>query len=369
MSNKNNENIQNHYDINNYGGINLLKVIGLDIGNNSVKAYTEKKQLQYINTIKEVSSINISSQYPLITFNKKVFEVGNPVNVGSGGLQIGRYVTDNFKRECIFAIAQLTEGKGENLKIMLGIPVHLERDKDTIDTIKDNLIGSYSLKMNNENIRFNINEVMTIANPVNSLISSLFNTNGSKKEIHDNNDLVIVDIGWTGTSIVDFKSGKISRKDTITRGMSYYTSQLIESINKRHTSSQIPLFVESYYDIDRKFNVANKLELPTGTFDILSNKIHTNKLVAEEIYYDLCNRGYNFDKYWHIIFTGGGSITLGEQFKEVFNNDSRLIINPSPQMTNAIGLYLEGNNSIINGNKNILSITENKIKQIKKNVI
>ncbi|QVK19745.1 ParM/StbA family protein (plasmid) [Mycoplasmatota bacterium] len=328
----------------------IIRVVGLEVANSSIKGYANNKSLLYPNTVKAVTktfegSFIKNNEGFIAEYEGQVYEVGFVDNSGSGSKSITRYSTPEFKRECIFALSQLVERDDEEIRLFTGTPSSHSDDEEIKKDIINNLKGTHTVKLIPSNVKrtFTITHVQVVAQPVGTLIKSWFNENGTVKNKNEmKNDFCVIDIGWGSTDLLTMVGGRPKEKDTINLAMSDFNKNLRDEIQNKHPESKVKYYYNSLYELDLKVRETDIIETPHGlkSYNIKNIKEEVQLDFAREIISRISNTGINLDNFYRIYITGGGSIMLHKAMQNIFRNDDRISLVENPQMANAIGFYI-----------------------------
>lgn len=325
-----------------------MKIIGLEVPNSYVKAFTKSGSLVYPNTTRLIHDTElvvslIGSGRDIFTYNGQNFEVGLPTNTGSGSKSENRYRTEEFKREFLFAVAQLVDEPNEEVYVVTGVPSETSKNEEIEREIREHVVGEYTITINQKDIKtFKIVDVKVIAQPLGTLLSYLFHLNGEEKRPGEaSKNSLVIDIGWGTTDIVAFEEMIIKERDSFPIGMSDHIRRLSDRINSTYPKSRIANVIKSPYQLDLLARKGDLLEIATGSFDISEISKVTKKETANIIYERVSTMGFNFDSYHNIILTGGGAAALSYELLKEFNNP-RVVIAEDAQIANVIGFYIYG---------------------------
>lgn len=331
-------------------GNGYTKVIGIDVANSTIKVWTDDDECrQYRNTIKLIDDAGLvysfKTDYHMYVFNNEVYEVGDIAAMGSGGRGASRYTSENFKTEAIIGITSIMpEGKHEVLRIVTGVPSHLAKNAKVIEQLKSILLGSHEVKSVSwdkvETITFDISEVIVVPQPLGTMYNYVFDsaTQTLNNKLLDQRALVI-DIGWGTTDIAVLESGRVRS----TFGFEIGTSDLISGVQEQ-VNAKIPdanIFSLSPHELDLRLLESNVVETPFGEYDLTEFVEEQKAIQAKRVYKEVMSLGLEFNKFYKIIMTGGGSLKYEKYLRQEFN-DPRLIIQENAVMSNVRGFYLLG---------------------------
>ncbi len=330
------------------------RVIGLEIANSSIKAFTvsdktlEPKLVYCPNTIREVNYSEIDSLLTggktFYTIGKKQWEIGIPNAVGTGGKERD-YTSEEFTAQVICSITKLVEYETEEIYLVYGLPATSADNKTFIEQL-NKLKGKHEVYENKRKRSFEIKAIKVISQPIGTLFYLTYDLNGNSKGFLDPKLLyMFIDGGWgTVDPVIVSLHGGIVRTDTINYGMSDYNSLLREMMSKK--SPSVRTLYKSLYDFDIAVR-EGILTIRGGEVKIkdYQKEIETiqNEL-SQKIYYQLSNDGWDFASCNKIILTGGLFATLFDATKKVFGKDysNDIILVDDPITANVKGYYTFG---------------------------
>ena len=326
-----------------------LKVVGIDVANSTLKVWTDDNQVMYRNTIKQVDDAGLvysfETKYKMYVYENEIYEVGDLSATGSGGRGIARYGSKQFKIEAIIGIASaLKTGDSYRLRIVTGVPSFLAKNQEVINDIKKVLIGNHKVQIatyeTKEEVEFEIVEVIVVPQPLGTMYTYVYDEKTKKinKKFVEQRAL-IVDIGWGTTDIAILESGRVRSTFGFDIGTSDYISEIQAEVNNDIPKSNIRTV--NSHELDMRLLEDTTVETPFGTFDLSPYTEKNKKKQAERLYSEIMALGLEFNKFYRIILTGGGTILYEKYLREIFN-DPRLIIQEDAIRANANGFYLLG---------------------------
>ena len=127
------------------------KVIGIDVANSTLKAYTDDASIVYRNTLKKINDAGVifsfNTDYKMYVYNNEVYEVGDLSVMGSGGRGQQRYRSDDFQVESVIGLSKLlTPGKVEKIRVVTGVPSNYAKNTEVINKLKETLLGVHTVK-------------------------------------------------------------------------------------------------------------------------------------------------------------------------------------------------------------------------------
>ncbi|MDD2226995.1 MAG: ParM/StbA family protein [Clostridia bacterium] len=333
-----------------YEGKNYTKVVGIDVANSTIKVWTDnEKNLKYRNTIKEINDAGLvysfKTDYQMYVYNKEVYEVGDIAAMGSGSRAKGRYDSNAFKIEALIGITSILEpNTKEKIRLVTGLPSSLAKNEAIKEAIKANLIGEHTLKSVKwdqvDTITFEIVEVIVVPQPLGTLYNFVYDS--TTKELNQKylaQRALVVDIGWGSLDLAVLESFRVRGTFGFDIGVSDYISDLQEDVNNKYPEASI--YTLNPHELDLALLESEVVETPFGKYD-LSKFVEKHKAIqAKRVHESTMGLGLEFNKFYRIILTGGGSLQYEKYLKELFN-DPRLIIQENAVMANVRGFYLLG---------------------------
>jgi len=324
-------------------------VVGIDVANSTIKVWSENGESRnYRNTVKEVNDAGLvysfKTDYHMYVFENQVFEVGDISAMGRGARGSARYGSKGFRVEAIIGITSILKaGPRKRLRVVTGVPSFLAKNNKVLEDVKNSLIGSYSVKSvfwdKVEDIEFDIVEVLVVPQPLGTLYTYLCDANGKIDMKKVEQKALVIDIGWGTTDIAILESGRVRSTFGFETGTSDYISAIQEEVNNEIPEANIQAV--NPHELDLKLLESPKVETPFGTFD-LSPYIEKNKEdQAAKIVQEVMTLGLEFNKFYKIILTGGGSLLYSKYLIEKFN-DPRVIVQEGPVLANCKGFFLIG---------------------------
>lgn len=337
---------------NKYTGKNYTKVVGIDVANSTIKIWTDDgKNLKYRNTIKEINDAGLvysfKTDYQMYVYNKEVYEVGDISAMGSGGRGKARYNSHQFKIETVIGITSILDPKTDNnhrIRLVTGVPSTLSKNAAIIEEMKQILLGQHNVKSVKwdqvDDINFEIVEVIVVPQPLGTLYNFVYNeqTGELDQKILSQRSLV-VDIGWGTTDLAVLESGRVRGTFGFEIGTSDYISDLQEDANNKFPEASI--YALNPHQLDIALLESYVVETPFGKFDLEKLAEKHKEIQAKRVYEAIMGLGLEFNKFFRIILTGGGSLQYEKYLRQLFN-DPRLIIQENAVMANVRGFYLLG---------------------------
>lgn len=326
----------------------MKRIIGFENSNSSIKGVSSLKSIYYPNTIRRVRTTNSFNRslksIKIYEIDGQMYQVGFDNGYGSGSKDESRYYSEQFKTESAIAFFQMCN-HGDRLQIVTGLPANLSSRDDIVQKIKETLVGPYRVKCEGQRKDFIVENVMVASQPVGTLWHILFKQDGSLKVNRDvfTKEFLIIDIGYGTTDIVVL-SASMGIDDSQTRtfdiAMSDYVNALYKSIEQEIPQSRLTQAGITPYQLDQKLVNSDVLDIQTGVFDVKKIKRDMQLSFAEELKMRLDNFGYTIDRYHEVILTGGGSATLYQAIKKVFNDNPKIRLADDPILANVKGFAI-----------------------------
>ncbi len=330
------------------------RIIGLDVANSTLKIWTDELNLKYVNTIRQINDAGLvysfKTDYQMYVYDKAVYEVGVVSAAGSGGRGISRYGSEQYKIEALIGItACLKElpnlSNHEVLRVVTGVPSSLAKNQKIIAQIKQMLTGVHEVKSvtweDVKPITFEIREVIVVPQPLGTMYDYVYDPKADalNEKLLDQRAIVI-DIGWGTTDIAILETARVRSTFSFDIGTSDYISDLQEDVNSNVPEASI--FSLSPHELDLSLLESPVVETPFGQYDLSAYVEKHCKSQAKRVYQEVMGLGLEFNKFYKIILTGGGSL-LYEKYLREFFNDPRLVIQSNAVMANCRGFWLLGN--------------------------
>lgn len=333
-----------------YAGKNYSKIIGIDVANSTIKIWTDgEKNLKYRNTIKEINDSGLvysfKTDYQMYVYNKEVYEVGDISAMGSGGRGKSRYNSESFKIETIIGITSILEpGRTEKVRLVTGVPSSLSKNSAVIEELKQSLLGEHNVKSVKwdqvDDISFEIVEVIVVPQPLGTLYNFVYDENtGELNQKYLSQRTLVVDIGWGTLDLAILESSRVRGTFGFEIGTSDYIADLQEEVNNKFPEASI--YALNPHQLDLALLESYVVETPFGNYDLEALAEKHKEIQAKRVYESIMGLGLEFNKFYRIILTGGGSLQYEKYLKELFN-DPRVILQENAVMANVRGFYLLG---------------------------
>ena len=332
----------------------FTRIIGLDVANSTLKIWTDELNLKYVNTIRQINDAGLvysfKTDYQMYVYDKSVYEVGVVSASGSGGRGISRYGSEQYKIEALIGITSCLKeipdlADHEVIRVVTGVPSSLAKNQKVIAQIKQMLTGIHEVKsVTWESVRpitFEIREVIVVPQPLGTMYDYVYDPEADalNEKLLDQRAIVI-DIGWGTTDIAILETARVRSTFSFDIGTSDYISDLQEDVNSNVPEASI--FSLSPHELDLSLLESPVVETPFGQYDLSAYIEKHCKNQAKRVYQEVMGLGLEFNKFYKIILTGGGSL-LYEKYLREFFNDPRLVIQNNAVMANCRGFWLLGN--------------------------
>ena len=333
-----------------YAGKNYNRVIGIDVANSTIKIWTDNgENLAYRNTVKEINDAGLvysfKTDYQMFVLNNEVYEVGDLAAMGSGGRGKSRYNSSAFRIEALIGITRMLKpGTKDKIRVVTGLPSSLSKNAAVAEEIKKSLLGEYSIKSvkwdSVEDIEFEIVDVVVVPQPLGTLYNFVFDekTQQLDQKILSQRAL-IVDIGWGTTDLAVLEESRVRGTFGFEIGVSDFVANLQEEVNDKMPEANIYALNPHQFDI--ALLESPIVETPFGKFDLSQLAQKHKELQAKRVYEAVMGLGLEYNKFYRLIFTGGGALQYEKYLRTLFN-DPRLIIQEDAVTANVEGFFLLG---------------------------
>lgn len=339
-----------------------MLAFAFDVGNGFVKAKNSERNIVATSSIAKKQSVGTSSIVDMSSdFNsnsgyqeyESSLDDGTPYIWGSGIKQAvdpddliptythnNRYTQKRFKLLCSFILAELASDYEDHqlndVIVVTGLPSQEVGTKEA-EEFKRFLQQKHVVSRNGVQRMINVTDVRIVEQPLGTLLSEYMNDAGQIHRDLMTSTVTVIDFG-AGTTIMDtFKNLKRldDKSETFYEGMNDIHKRIAKRIERE----------QGVKGLDASF-VEDGFRKRTFTAEISDRKKYSFEDIAKEVIIDfidkrisdidstLTNRN-SVDKF---ILTGGGVNIVGEDFKEVFNEDTLKVIENS-QEANLNGFY------------------------------
>ncbi|WP_026486544.1 ParM/StbA family protein [Caldanaerobius polysaccharolyticus] len=347
-----------------------MKLIGVDIGNDSVKVKTKDSEFNIMNLV--------SAGY-----NRRVFgqEAGHLINlldvsIESKGRQMGRYFVGGlaFKENrgdmieksrgetkaesditYIMVLTSLAYSlydennpvKKEYVTLGAGLPTEEYFNDRLQDLFKSRLKGTHKVTFHSPNfngaqITLVIDRVEIIPEGTSAALSILYDEKGHFKEKYEHlrdKLILIIDIGSLTVDVSTMENGTFVGKGFfgINKGIADPLNSILLDLKNNYgyetSRHKLDYFLRRYGVIEFGGNKIQLAEMAEKHFEDFT------RVMANQIYKELDMRGINISDVYTTFIVGGGAITL-RNYLDKYLHFSRLEFAENPLMANAEG-YLK----------------------------
>jgi len=336
-----------------------VKVIGFESANSFVKVYSNGKSVSYPNTTSKAPKETYSKiGNPENEFTSIVYEIcGLRVNVGktlnyisSGGGSIERYNGTPYYIESIIAISQFAK-KGDDLIICTGLPSDHYGDKEkATEYITKALKKEHTIKIDDEEITFNIKEVYVTLQPLATFFYTVIDTYGESNTDmitrYTDTETLIIDIGWGTTDLAHLQGSDLAfdpiKIDTSMRNA--YES-ILEKL-REHAIKGDPIKTGSIklLEMEKQLRTKDIFKFAKNEYSVANIKKEIFRTTAENILAEI-NNYRNITQFTTVIFTGGGTAALLTDFQEKLGDKNgefpeNMFFMSNPQDANVKGYYV-----------------------------
>lgn len=247
-----------------------------------------------------------------------------------------RYENKRFKLLCQFVLAELAaDFEKDNLDVTLvtGMPsAEIKTDEDTM--LKEFLKGRHVIKRDGLEKVINIVDVRVMEQPLGTLLNLYLSTKGEIHKKLKTSTITVIDFG-SGTTIVDtYKNMKRIKElsETIYTGMNDIYRNIKDRLVAKYGLKTIDITqIEDGFKNDFTLTISDRKKYP---FNIEATEA-INEVLNQTIS-DIDRIIPNRESIDEFIATGGGTVTVGSSFKELFNEESLILVD-DPQESNVNG--------------------------------
>ena len=281
----------------------LTRIVGLDVANSTIKIWTDKINLQYLNTIRQVNDAGMvysfRSDYQMYIVGKNIYEVGLQTAASGGARSISRYGSEQYRTEALIALAMMINSlenasDKEILRVVTGVPSSLAKNPNVIEKIKDSLVGTHEVKVVSWNdvkpIVFEIRDVVVVPQPLGTMYDYVYD---EEFDMLDDRLLdqraIVVDIGWGTTDLAVLESARVRSTFSFDIGTSDFISNLQEDVSANIPEASI--FSLAPHELDMKLLESPEVITPFGTFN-LEEYVVKHKKGKENVIADALSRRY-----------------------------------------------------------------------------
>lgn len=287
--------------------------IALDLANGFIKV-SNQETLCYENKLRRIKHNDFSvfnkTDETIYTFQDNQYVLDPVGGITSGGRNNLRYGTDQYLLECLIAISKVTDKV--DISLTIGLPCKDYGNANIEKKIIEKLKGTHILKIKNrktdseENGRvIDIKDITILCEPVGTLLDLIIDE--KLNIVSDLEDLkyLIIDIGHGTMDIIETNGLNIINKEQANIGGMTLVQEYLERINANHGDEGI-VFKESDSTIIPKAKI-NKYK---KEWDFSSELQNSRKYVANEVTSTISQKGFAYEDYDLVVFTGGCCLQL-----------------------------------------------------------
>jgi len=283
------------------------ETLALDLANGFVKV-TVDKTLCYENKLRRIKHNDFSvfnqADEEIYTFQENQYVLDPVGGLTSGGRNNLRYGTDQYLLECLIAISKVTDKV--DISLTLGLPCKDHGNTEIENKIMEKLKGTHVLRTKNrkndeEKVRvIDIKDITILCEPVGTLLDLIIDENFNIISDLEELKFLIIDIGYGTMDIIETNGLNIINKDHANIGGMTLVQDYLERINVNHSETG-KVFKESDITIIPKA-IINKYKKEWN----FSQELETSKkYVATEITSIISQKGYAYEDYDLVVFSGG----------------------------------------------------------------
>ena len=289
-----------------------LEQIALDLANGFIKV-ANKETLCYENKLRRTrhNEFSVLTQFneTIYTFEGNQYVLDPVGEITSGGRNNSRYGSDQYLLECLIAISKVTDKV--DISLTIGLPCK-DHGNDTIKkNIVDKLVGSHILKIKKNDSEvarvLEIKDVTILCEPVGTLLDLIVDENLHIVPELEESKFLIVDIGHGTMDIIETNGLHITNKDHANIGGMTLVQDYLERINAKYSDTG-KVFKESDVTIIPK----NKINRYNEEWDFSQELTNSKKHIANEITSIISQKGYAYENYDLVVFTGGCCLQIND---------------------------------------------------------
>lgn len=283
--------------------------VALDLANGFIKVSNNGKTVCYENKLRRIKhndfSVIKSEDKTIYNFDNNQYVLDPVGGITSGGRNNQRYGTDQYLLESLIAISNVTDKVDISLTIGLPCKDHgnSEIEKKIIEKLTN---GPHVLKIkrgsNQEEVGrvIDIKDVTILCEPVGTLLDLMIDEKLNLVSQLQDLKFLIIDIGHGTMDIVETHGLNVINKDHANIGGMTLVQDYLERINANHSETGM-VFKESDITIIPKAKI-NKYQKEWNFNKELES---AKKTVANEITSTISQKGYAYEDYDAVVFTGG----------------------------------------------------------------
>ncbi len=315
--------------------------VGIDIGNSSVKYYSdagfgEIPMWRARGKLTEVLA-DSGSQLSAIGYNEEDLILGEDAVLGDNFI----WKTDEEKSDeinipfILLALARMNITKAD---IVIGLPVSTASSRKKVEKVKEIYSGIKEAVVHGKPMTFAI-RANVMAEPLGTYLSLVLDENCRpvKMSPYFHDQMAIVDIGYGTVNIVILERGKLAatRSSTLS-GMVRLFNKIKADLESEYGKMRPNEEVRIHKSIVNHFGAAalkinGEVVRPDFWKRAAQYKAQTAKDITDELKLVLSQIRPE-----RILLTGGGSLLLQS---ELLSNNSHFVIHQNPRFANVIGFY------------------------------
>lgn len=339
-----------------------MKIVSLDAANSTMKVKSFDREEAYYNVLRKGDDQSILGGGG----SREVFRLGSldatPYTLGeldimdaitSSARDKDRYATEQFKRECLFALSRHVE-HGDDVAVVIGLPASHIEDKDARRDVTAALIGTHTVYVNDKKKVFTVHKVLPILQPIGTLLDAAMDDDGAILDEFLGKNIAIVDIGWGTTDIAHMyisKDGEVVLRNPydVPYSMANVYSMLWDKLKENYPKLKGKRFLPFKLDDDlRESDVYEQAGVICRDAGDIRKKCLQE--VADNIMTTAKNK-VELDQMDRVIFTGGGTEALLPYIKKYIEGVNAAKSSDA-QMANVRGFYAYGK-SVISSMKEV----------------
>lgn len=319
-------------------------IIAYEAANSFVKIKSARGEESYPNTTRLIDPNEIdvmgSGKLDTVTIDGDTYAIGERRvdEISSTSRDNDRYKSPQFRIESLAAIAKHASN-GMKVKVVTGLPASHFQDGTSEQDIEQALIGEHTVKVGDEPRTFEIEAVKVLLQPIGTLMSYLFEEDGTKKRPEEIDTYkAIVDIGWGTTDVAVIDGMRITQNLGAAEAMLDAHNEIIRLLKRKHGAVhgiKSPLWLEA------RIRHSDMLSAGGREYPIDSEKSAAFKNTANRIMSSIKSQGLALKEFDKVIFTGGGVEALAPYLSSHLGDINATRIKES-QLANVRGFYTYG---------------------------
>lgn len=308
--------------------------IAIDAGKDSTKyVYQNEFNLQrnmFRTKVQNIENLGVDVENNTFTveFNGKKYLIGDMVNENKLSFDLTKQTIEH-KLAVYLAISKvITKYPALKIKIAVGAPLSIYKNKKLKDNYRNYILndGFVSMKVNEESIRFNIDDVLVLPESIGPIYSNLND--------YRNCRVTVIDIGGLNTNICRFNNlvPDISTMLVANKGGNILKSKIADTLTKEYGTLIYKSDVEQILKDGGILYLNGTPQNESIELIIGIMKEHLNDIINFSKQNELDILGSN----GKVIFSGGGSLLLKNIIKETYPH---ALISSDAQFVNAMSFY------------------------------